>query len=140
MVALRTTGGVVSCGAVAVAGGAWTPRTRADELAVSLPVAPRKGQIVHLRVEGADSGRWPIVQPVAHRLPGVVARGAASPAAAPFEDAGFDPRPTAGGLAELLRECLLVAPGLAEATVADVRVGLRPVTPDDLPVLGPLPG
>jgi D-amino-acid dehydrogenase len=55
-------------------------------------------------------------------------------------DAGFETRPTVGGLEELLRAGLAIAPGLAEATVIDVRVGLRPVSTDDLPLLGPVPG
>ena len=32
------------------------------------------------------------------------------------------------------------APGLAPATVVDVRVGSRPATPDGRPILGRLPG
>jgi D-amino-acid dehydrogenase len=55
-------------------------------------------------------------------------------------DAGFDTRPTVGGLRELLDAGLAIAPGLAAAAVVDVRVGLRPVSADDLPVLGPVPG
>ena len=55
-------------------------------------------------------------------------------------DAGFDTRPTAGGVRDLLRECVAIAPGLAGATFAEVRVGLRPTSADDRPLLGPLPG
>jgi D-amino-acid dehydrogenase len=44
------------------------------------------------------------------------------------------------GLEELLRASLALAPGLAGAAVTEVRVGLRPVSGDDLPVLGPVPG
>jgi D-amino-acid dehydrogenase len=40
----------------------------------------------------------------------------------------------------LLRECLLVSPGLADATFGEVRVGLRPVAADGRPVLGRAPG
>jgi D-amino-acid dehydrogenase len=31
-------------------------------------------------------------------------------------------------------------PGLASATLGEIRVGLRPTSPDDSPLLGPLPG
>jgi len=55
-------------------------------------------------------------------------------------DARFDTRPTVAGLEELLRACLVIAPGLADATVGEVRVGLRPVSADDIPLLGPVPG
>ena len=42
--------------------------------------------------------------------------------------AGFDPNVTVAGLHELLRECLGVAPGLAEAHYGETRVGLRPTS------------
>jgi D-amino-acid dehydrogenase len=43
------------------------------------------------------------------------------------------------GLQELLRECLNVAPGLAEASYLETRVGLRPTSVDDRPVVGRVP-
>jgi len=55
-------------------------------------------------------------------------------------DAGFDHRPTADGVRQLLRECLRTAPGLAQATVIETRVGSRPATPDGRPIVGRLPG
>ena len=58
---------------------------------------------------------------------------------ATHEDVGFDPRATAAGLRQLLSEGLRVSPGLGAATFLEVRVGLRPVSADDLPVIGPLP-
>ena len=59
---------------------------------------------------------------------------------ATVEDAGFAPDVTAGGVNEIMREALRVMPGLASATLGEVRVGLRPTSIDDAPVLGPLPG
>jgi D-amino-acid dehydrogenase len=138
--------GTVSCGAVAVAGGAWSP-TFGEQLGITIPVQPVKGQIVHLQLpdpgDGGgpdDTGRWPIVSPVLNHYlvawPGgrVACGGTYEP------DALFDNRPTVAGLAELLHGCLALAPGLAQATVVEVRVGLRPVSPDGSPVLGPVPG
>ena len=121
------------------------PRPSAEQLAVPIPVEPVKGQIVHLQLPAAgggvlDSGSWPIVSPVLNHYlvawPGgrVACGGTYEPGAR------FDARPTVAGLEELLRSCLAIAPGLAEAAVVDVRVGLRPVSGDDLPVLGPVPG
>ena len=54
--------------------------------------------------------------------------------------AGFSATVTAAGLHELLRECLAVAPGLADAEYLFTRVGLRPTSPDDRPVVGAVPG
>jgi D-amino-acid dehydrogenase len=59
---------------------------------------------------------------------------------ATVEDAGFATDVTAGGVHEVLRETLRVMPGLAPATLREVRVGLRPASSDDLPILGALPG
>src|SRR5207244_7229711 len=56
------------------------------------------------------------------------------------EDAGFAADVTAGGVHEIMREALRVMPGLAGATLREVRVGLRPASVDDMPLLGPLPG
>ena len=47
---------------------------------------------------------------------------------------------TAGGVNEIMREALRVMPGLAGATLGEVRVGRRPASIDDSPLLGPLPG
>jgi D-amino-acid dehydrogenase len=129
----------VGCDAVVVAGGAWTPET-AGRFGVDLPIAPLKGQIVHLQLPGTDSAAWPIVQPVMsyYLVPwpdGRVACGGTMEGSA-----GFDTRPTAAGLHELLRECLVIAPGLAPASWLEVRVGLRPASADGRPVLGRLPG
>ncbi len=144
VVAIETDAGELSCGAVAVAGGAWSA-TLGRQLEVPIPVHPVKGQIVHIQLPPADdgtavdSGGWPIVEPVFnHYL--VAWPGGRVACGGTFEDAGFDTRPTIAGLEQLLRACLLIAPGLAGAGVVDVRVGLRPVSADDLPVLGPVPG
>ena len=59
---------------------------------------------------------------------------------ATVEDVGFAPEATAGGIAEIMREALRVMPGLAAATLGEVRVGLRPTSADDSPILGRLPG
>ena len=128
----------VACGAVAVAGGAWTAAA-GEWLGTRLPIGPTKGQIVHLGV-GAETGGWPIVQPLlTHYLVpwpgGRVACGGTFEAAA-----GFSVSVTAAGLHELLRECLTVAPGLNGATYLETRVGLRPTSADDRAVVGRLPG
>jgi D-amino-acid dehydrogenase len=124
--------------AIVIAGGAWTGRV-AEQLGVTLPVGPLRGQIVHLGVDGHDTGAWPIVQPVFgyYMVPWADARVAVG---ATVEDVGFAPEVTAGGVHDVLRETLRVFPGLASATMREVRVGLRPASIDDMPILGALPG
>ena len=53
---------------------------------------------------------------------------------------GFAPHTTVAGLQEVLSEATRVAPGLADAAFREVRVGLRPLSSDGLPVLGGVPG
>jgi D-amino-acid dehydrogenase len=55
-------------------------------------------------------------------------------------EAGFEARPTVGGVHGLISEVVQLAPALAAATFLEVRVGLRPVAADDAPILGRLPG
>lgn len=138
-VAVEVEGEVVSGAAVVLAGGAWCSGLAGAD---RVPVQPVKGQILHLAVPeslGWDTGDWPIVQPVLgfYYVPwpgGRVWCGGT------FESAGYDVRVTADGVRDLLGECLAVAPGLGNATVSGIRVGLRPTSVDDLPVVGALPG
>ncbi len=129
----------VACGSVVIAGGAWTPRL-GDQLGVELPISPVRGQIVHLRLPELPTGAWPIIQPVLsyYVVPWPDGRLAVGGTMEP--DAGFDPHPTAEGIRQLLSEALTLAPGLRDAVYVEVRVGLRPVSVDDTPIVGPVPG
>jgi len=136
---VRVAGGTIGCGAVVIAGGAWSA-SFGRQLGVDLPVTPRRGQIVHLQLPGSDTGSWPIVQPVLgfYLVPWSDGRVAVGATVEP--EAAFDARVTADGLHQLLREAARVAPGLRDAGFIEARVGLRPGSPDDQPVLGPVPG
>lgn len=120
-----------------LAAGAWSGQF-AQTLGIPLPVYPQRGQILHLQGPAEASG-WPIVMGFhAHYLltfPG----GRVVAGATREHHAGFDVRETAGGVHEVLSEALRVAPGLANASLQEIRVGLRPATPDGLPVLGCVP-
>jgi D-amino-acid dehydrogenase len=128
----------LQCGALIVAGGAWSADL-GELLNCPLPITPTKGQIVHLGTT-QESEEWPIVQPLlTHYL--VPWPGGRVACGGTFEaDAAFSTTVTASGLHELLRECLAVAPGLAGAEYLYTRVGLRPTSPDDRPVVGAVPG
>ncbi|HSS12042.1 MAG TPA: FAD-dependent oxidoreductase [Acidimicrobiales bacterium] len=136
---VETENGEVRCGAVVIAGGAWSAEW-ADALGVPVGVAPVRGQIVHLQLRDADTSVWPIAQPILghYLVPWPSGRIAVGATVEP--DAGFDPRPTAAGMRQLLSWTMRAAPGLADATFLEVRVGLRPGSLDGLPLLGPVPG
>jgi D-amino-acid dehydrogenase len=128
---------MVSTGAVVIAGGAWTTEL-ASAFGLRTGVRPMRGQIVHLHLE-ADTGSWPVLQPIrSHYV--VPFRDGRLALGATVEDVGFEVRPTASGLGQLFSEGLRLSPGLADATFLEVRVGLRPVSNDDLPLIGALPG
>ena len=139
VVAVHTGGERLTADAVIDAAGAWSAALL-EPLGVRLPVVPQRGQIVHLRLPGADTSRWPVVlPPTGHYL--LAFDDSRIVVGATREDgSGFDHRVTAAGLAEVLNEALAVAPGLAGATHLETRVGLRPTGPDLLPLLGPVPG
>ena len=52
------------------------------------------------------------------------------------DEVGFDDRPTAGGVWQLLRDARLLLPVVSELTFVEAWSGLRPVTPDHGPVVG----
>ncbi|WP_363467125.1 NAD(P)/FAD-dependent oxidoreductase [Halogeometricum borinquense] len=122
---------------VIIAGGAWS-QSFGSQLGVEIPVEPQRGQIVHLDVD-ADTDGWPIVSPFRghYMVPwddGRVAAGATRETGS-----GYAPHTTIEGLTEVFEQVLRVAPGLADATLRTARVGLRPLSPDGLPVLGSAP-
>ena len=54
--------------------------------------------------------------------------------------AGFNPVTTVEGLMEVMYEAIRVAPGLRTASIREIRVGLRPLSQDGMPVVGSVPG
>jgi glycine/D-amino acid oxidase-like deaminating enzyme len=132
-------GDIVGAAAVGIAGGAWSEAFAAP-LGVTIPVAPQRGQIVHLGLLGADTRRWPMISAFHHHymVPWPDSRVVAG--ATRETGSGFVPHTTTTGVREVLGEALRVAPGLAGAEIREIRVGLRPLSADGLPVLGPVPG
>jgi len=125
---------------VVAATGAWTA-SFVEPAGVKVRVVPQRGQIMHIGLESAGTGSWPVVLPSAaghYMLAFGDSRVVAGATREP--DAGFDARVTPGGLSEVLANALSVAPGLAGGTHLETRVGLRPASPDGRPLLGAVPG
>lgn len=125
--------------AVVIAAGAWS-QALLEPLGVRLAMAPQRGQISHFTLPGVDTSAWPVVLPVSsHYL--LAFPGSHIVAGATRETGtGFDHRVTAAGQREVLDHALAVAPGLAQATLLETRVGFRPLSTDGAPLLGPLDG
>src|SRR5262249_11330604 len=118
--------------------GAWSGALAAS-VGVELPVWHQRGQIAHLALPGQDTAAWPIVLGF-HSYYLLAFPHDRIVAGATRERAGVDERVTAGGAKEVLDEALRVAPGLADATLVEIRVGFRPYMPDETPALGRAPG
>ena len=116
--------------AVIVAAGSWSQDLLA--LGKGVPVRPIRGQILHLRLPRPPASRviWAERCYLVPWEDGSVLVGATS------EDVGFDERATVAGVRTLLERGAEVLPELAAAFFDEVRVGLRPATPDELPVIG----
>ena len=138
-VGVRVAGGDLPADAVIIAGGAWSNRL-GDALGVQLPIYPQRGQIMHLDVPGTRTSGWPVVLGFHSHYLLAFPENRVVAGATREHDSGYDYRMTAGGVHEALGEALRVAPGLATATLREVRIGLRPSSTDGLPILGRLPG
>jgi D-amino-acid dehydrogenase len=139
VVGLRAGHGDIDAGAVVISGGAWSPAFE-RQLGVRVPVVPARGQIIHVRLDDADTGAWPIVQPILGHYVVPWPGGRIAVGATVEPEAGFRAEPTVAGMRQLFGETMRVVPGLSGAVFLEVRVGLRPVTVDGLPVLGRVPG
>lgn len=133
--AVQTPRGAVPGDRFVLAAGPWSPAL-AEAAGVTLPGAPVRGQIVLLESPAPlvrhvvwSGSRYLVPRPEGRLLVG-----------ATEEDAGFDRRPTAGGVAGLLELVRRLVPDSAGAVFDRAWGGLRPGSPDALPVLGPAPG
>jgi D-amino-acid dehydrogenase len=132
-------GETLAAGKVVIAGGAWS-HVFGVQLGVDIPVAPQRGQIIHLALSGTDTSTWPMLSAFHGHYMVPWPDNRVVVGATRETGSGFHPYATAAGVREVLSEALRVAPGLAAAEIRDIRVGLRPYSADTMPVLGPVPG
>ena len=125
--------------AVICAGGVWATAWLAP-LGVALPVRVQRGQIIHLRIPGAAARGWPVILPLTGFYIVTFDDDRIVVGASREEGTGMDYRMTAGGVAQVLAAGMGIAPGLAAATIEEVRIGFRPMPPAWRPVIGPAPG
>jgi glycine oxidase len=119
-----------SARSIVLAAGAWAPRI--NGLPRTLPVSPLKGQMIALR---GSPLRHPVMTPDVYIVP----RGTETAVGATSERAGFDLATTSRAIAELRAGAVRVCPALSQAPLDRAWAGLRPATPDMLPIIGPDP-
>jgi glycine oxidase len=121
--------------AVVLCNGAWSGQTPWLSPEARPPVRPVKGEVIELRPreDGPPVANRNIASERIYLVPrddGRLVVGATQ------EERGFDTTVTAGGVHELLREAYRVLPDVAEMELAGTIAGLRPGTPDNLPIVG----
>jgi glycine oxidase len=127
---VETDTGYIAAKIVVVATGCFS--SLAPSLQRWAPTTPVRGQMMALRHPGramervlrSDQGY------VVPRSPRLVAAGST------LEHAGFAKEVTTEGLRHILEASIELASGLVSAQVVDTWAGLRPDTPDHLPVIG----
>ena len=127
-------GQTIAAGHVVLAAGAFSGGIEGAVPAVA--IRPVRGQMVSLsnnaarlrRVLRSDRG---YIVPRDDATPQLLVAGST------LDDAGFEKFVTPRGLEKIFSAVQELAPGLAAAEVLDTWSGLRPDTPDHLPLLGP---
>lgn len=134
VVGVHAAGDVLPCTGVVVATG---PRTdAADWLGVPLPLEPVKGDLLLVEAEGGGVTTdlaWRDVAVYGTSTDQVWLGGTE-------EHVGFDTAPSEAARTSILERVARVVPAMASARVVRQTTGLRPVTPDGLPIVGPAPG
>ncbi len=120
---------------VVIAAGPWSSII-AETLGSHVPARPVRGVNLNLQPLGRSIGTvihggWGLLVP---RNDGSVIAGAT------VEEAGYDDRVTAGAVQDIMNMAELIVPSLRDARLNWALAGLRPGSPDDAPMLGPVPG
>ena len=126
-----THGTNISAKSVVVAAGCFSGAI--DWLGRYAPARPIRGQLLALESKNVQLGRT-LRSSKAYLVPRPNGRIIAG---STLEDAGFEKHVTPAGVRKILDGVLELAPALANAQLVDAWAGLRPGTPDHLPILGP---
>ncbi len=112
----------------------------APSLWPGLPVRPVKGEVLRLRWRpGCMPVPRRVVRARVHGRPVyLVPRADGVVVGATQYEHGRDVAPSVNGVRELLDDACAVMPCLAEYELAEIAAGLRPMTPDGVPVVGRL--
>jgi len=106
---------------------------RIEGAAAYAPVSPAKGQMMALRCESVRLQHilWAEHSYLVPRSDGKIVAGST------IERTGFDRDVTAAGIKKILNASIELVPGLEQARIEEMWAGLRPDSPDHLPIVGP---
>jgi glycine oxidase len=128
---VETGRGPLAADVVVVAAGSWSGQIDIAGVA-PVPVRPVRGQLLHLAWTGPPLKRvtWGDQCYLVPWDDGTLLVGAT------MEEVGFDERTTADAVRRLLEAAFDLVPAASKAAFLSARAGLRPGTPDALPVIG----
>jgi glycine oxidase len=129
------TGEQMPCDTVVVALGPWSGQA-SSWLDFPVPITPLKGQILRLEMDGPPLACW---LNFAHSYCGTKPDGLTW-CGTTEEEAGFDDATTPGGLNVVMNDAVKMVPDLVDAKLALQTACLRPMSSDQLPIIGPVPG
>jgi glycine oxidase len=118
--------------AIVLAAGAWSPTIRG--LPRELPVRPLRGVMVSVDGEAVP---FPVYSAAGHVY--VLPRNGRTVIGATSDEVGFDSSAPEESAQGLLAAAVEILPALSKQTRHAPWAGLRPMTPDGLPILGPDP-
>ncbi|MEO8457944.1 MAG: glycine oxidase ThiO [Chloroflexota bacterium] len=119
--------------ALVLAAGPWT-EPLSLRLSLRLPTPPMRGQMLAYKSKVLRHAIWGEDGYLVPKPRGQIFAGAT------IEDVGFRKTTTARALAGLRRMATALVPALSTASIASSWAGLRPGTPDGLPIIGRFPG
>src|SRR5436309_15636268 len=128
---VETTAGKIKAEHVIVAAGAWSPRI--EHLPRTLPVEPVRGQM--------GAAPWPANMPrtvLYYDHAYVLARSGEAIFGSTMEHVGFDGSVTESGVRGIVAAAQRLLPQLPAVPIR-TWAGLRPITPDGRPIVGPDP-
>lgn len=128
-------GETISCENVVLAMGPWSAFLR-EWLGVDVPVRPVKGEILRIRTNAMPSMPhlgWQHSYMV-RKPDGLLWTGTTE------DEVGFDREPSASAAERIMEGAKRVFPSIVEGTVEMHTACLRPIAPDNAPIIGPVPG
>lgn len=153
--AVRTPRGRIACDFVVNAAGAWAPEI-GRLVGLEIPIRPRRGQLVVTEclppligrfildatyialkynpalLAGAPEAALPVPLALEQTRAGSMLLGSTR------EYVGYDRQTTRAAIARIVHQAIELIPALRTAAVLRTFAGLRPATPDGLPIIGPV--
>jgi glycine oxidase len=129
---VETDRGSLTGNGVVLAAGSWSGQIAVQGTEARLPVRPVRGQLLQLAWTGPTLGRV-VWSERCYLVPwddGTLLVGAT------VEEAGFDERTTTAGVRDLIEAAAEIVPQAWTAGFTAARAGLRPATPDEIPIIG----